>query len=597
MRKFDNERINHSTSRTFSSILKESANRRRFLQAGLTTTAAGLLSSKVGNKVLAQANELVGFEPVSRSEAATDWVAVSQDYEFDIVLPWGDPIEPAGPSFEHPVSSANQERQIGAGHDGMWFFQDEDADTGVLCLNHEFGSNDVVIGKSTPTSLEEVKASQHAHGVSVLDIEKVEGIWQVSNRGRSRRIHVNTPVEFSGPAKDSKLLDIANRPAQGTLNNCGSGPTPWNTYLTCEENVNGYFGSASGFTRSSELERYGFNAFGFLYGWHLYDERFDLAGEFAKTEPNRFGWVVEIDPFDSNVTPVKRTALGRFKHEAACTVVGKDNRVVVYMGDDQVFEYIYKFVGNEDYEVVIGRGESPLDHGRLYVARFDEDNTGEWLELTVEDPRLKMTLGSQDRVLTYARIAGELVGATAMDRPEWFSISADGQVYCSLTNNSNRTEAHVHAANPQAPNPDGHIIRFMDSGDHVGTTFTWEIFKLASSTHGTEESFSDPDCVYADPDGRLFILTDGGQQEGMNNQLLVANTHTGEVKRLLSGVPGCEITGITHTADRREYFVNVQHPGNGDFTMSDFPRIDSGYKVPRDATLVIRRKDGGVVGS
>ena len=626
MRDFDREVVNKSGNIPFSQIVKNAASRRQVLKAGAATSLVGFMSGSGLRTALAQGDEeepepLVGFTPLPRESATGNWLAISEDYEYDVVFPWGDPIQPDGPEFELPMTAENQEKQIGVGHDGMWFFSGDEPDTGILCLNHEFANHHALFGRRTAPyarNREETLVAQHAHGVSVLDVAKVEGVWQVVAGDHARRIHANTPVEFSGPAAQSALLalevedmgtdmdsdsdsdsDMSNeveRPPLGTLNNCGSGPTPWQTYLTCEENFQGYFGTRNAtWTPSAEQARYGFGRDGFGWRWHYYDSRFNLYREETLTESNRFGWVVEIDPFDPESTPVKRTALGRFKHEGACVTPGQDNRIVVYMGDDQGDEYIYKFVGNGDYISELARCESPLDNGKLYVARFNEDYTGDWLEMTEEDPVLRDSLGSQDRILTYARIAGKLLGATPMDRPEWITIAPNGEVYCALTNNSGRSEAN--RANPQAPNPDGHIIRLMDEDDHVGTSFTWDIFKLASSTHGTEESFSDPDCVYADPDGRLFILTDGTQQDTMNNQLLVADTTTGEIRRLFSGVRSCEITGITHNAERTEYFVNVQHPGNGNPGVSDFPRIESGFNTPRDATVVIRRKDGGIVGS
>ena len=196
--------------------------------------------------------------------------------------------------------------------------------------------------------------------------------------------------------------------------------------------------------------------------------------------------------------------------------------------------------------------------------------------------------------MTFARLAADELGATPMDRPEWTAVGPDGRVYCACTNNDARTS--TNNANPQAPNPDGHIIRWVDDDMHVGSTFEWDIFKLASSTHGTEESFSDPDSIYVDPDGRLFIGTDGGQQEGMNNQLLVADTVSGTVQRLFAGVTGDEVTGITMTPNRRTMFVNLQHVGGGNINQTNFPRMGD-HRVPRDATIVITRRDGGIVGS
>lgn len=580
-----------------NAIVAAAGNRRKFLQGGLSLLACGFVGGVSKNQLNAAEPGLLGFKPLIRENARGSWLGISPDYEFDILFPWGNPISPAGPSFSWPVKAADQSRQIGSGHDGIWFFPIKGSRRALLCLNHEFVSTAQVVGKAEPETTEDVRAVQNAHGVSVLAIEKSDGEWYTVESELSRRIHVNSPVVFSGPAAESDLLglDEGGQP-MGTLNNCGCGHTPWQTYLTCEENFHMYFGASDdGYSLTPELERYGFLLSGVGWNWHLFDDRFDLSNKATSTEPNRFGWVVEIDPFDATKEPVKRTALGRFKHEACEVVVGKGNRVVAYMGDDERFNYIYKFVGQEDLNEVLKRGESPLDSGTLYVAKFLDDYTGEWLELSEANPQLKAKMHTLDNILVFTRYAADIAGATPMDRPEWISVAADGHVYCALTNNSRRTEADL--ANPMAPNEYGHIIRWFDSDEHTGGTFDWDIFKIAKTTHNTEESFGSPDSIWIDPEGRLFIATDGGQADELNNQLLVADTYSGEIRRLFSGVPGCEVTGITATPDRKELFVNIQHPGNGDINESDFPRLDAKPTIPRDATIRIRRKDGGIVGT
>lgn len=267
------------------------------------------------------------------------------------------------------------------------------------------------------------------------------------------------------------------------------------------------------------------------------------------------------------------------------------------MGDDQRFDYCYKYVSDKSWSQAVENGESPLDEGSLYVARFNEDGTGEWLELTINNPVLANRFASQAEVLIYARVAADLLGATPMDRPEWTTIGKNGEVFWTCTNNSQRTE--TNAPNPQAPNSDGHIIRTTDSEDHLGTSFEWDIYLLASDTRGTEGVFTDPDLAYADEDGRLFIGTDGGQPDGLQDQLVVIDTtqETPEAKRLLVGVSSDEITGFTMTPDRRTAFVNIQHPGNGSPSSTNFPAGYDGMTIPRDCTLVITRKDGGIIGS
>jgi hypothetical protein len=621
----DEQSNNPSGNRPFEEILEKRLSRRQVMIGGLAAAASGFIAPVSGLAKNADfsgnylkhstpkgnpGTPLMNFEPVAVAKGGGQMPSISPDYEYQVLIPWGTPLKPGIPEYTgDPNSRPTAEEQaemVGIGHDGMWFFPEQargrqSSRSGILCINHEFGRNQHVLGKESPESLADVRLSQHAHGVSVVALQEQRGNWGVVYSKVNRRIHVNTPVEFSGPVVDSALgrdlLDLNARPsdAKGTVNNCSSGYTPWGTYLTCEENFNGYFGATGTWTPTEAQERYGFTEDGFGYGWEQYDERFDLSNPTYKNEDNRFGWVVEIDPNNPNRKPVKRTALGRFKHEGAEVTVGRGGRAVVYMGDDQRFDYIYKFVSAGNWKSMRARGMSPLDEGKLYVARFNDDGSGEWLELSIDNPLLATRFANQAEVLTYARLAADELGATPMDRPEWTSVAPDGSVFCTLTNNSRRTEAD--AANPLAPNPDGHIIRWKDSDEHTGTSFVWDIFIIAEDTHGSEDTFSDPDGIWADPDGRLFIETDGGQKDELNNQLLVADIKTGELRRLLTGVTDDEITGLTVTPDRRTLFCNTQHPGNGDPASTNFPADVDGVTIPRDCTLVVRRKDGGIVGS
>ncbi|MCY3883995.1 MAG: PhoX family phosphatase [Gammaproteobacteria bacterium] len=621
--------------RSFAEVLEVAVARRSVLQGGIGLAVVGIFGRPLSIRAQdsgdtnGETAPVIEFTPVTVQDAANQqhWPLISEDYDYDLILPWGEPIRPDGPAFTHPPSPDNQEVQIGIGHDGMWFFphpedipnedetsDDESTDTaddddetedlmntrGVLVINHEFGSNSRVLDSDLPSNLDEVRASQHAHGVSVVSVERIDGKWQIVESEKSRRIHVNTPVTFSGPAAEHDLLKNRNEyEPKGTLNNCANGFTPWGTYLTCEENFHQYFSETP---YSVENQRYGLTyTAGDSYGWFRRDSRFRLSSPLYPNEGNRFGWVVEIDPHDPNHVPVKHTALGRFRHEGAAVAVGQDDRIAVYMGDDTSNEYIYKYVNDESYKDVLEREESPLAAGQLYVARFDDDFTGEWLPLTLENEELADRFDDDADMLVHARIAADLLGATKMDRPEWITVAPNESVYCTLTGNSLKSEEN--AANPENPNDYGHIIRWKDADMHVGTTFEWDIFKLASSTQATEEMFGNPDGLYVDQDGRLFIQTDGGQGEGAReicNQLLVADTTSGDVYRLFTGVDDCEITGVAFTPDRKTMFINIQHPGWDNFETSlstqEFPGIE-GPNVPRDCTVVITRKDGGVVGS
>ncbi len=565
---------------------------------GSLVAAVGFLA---GCSVVPRSNppaRLVDFTPVPLSASDGKTIQIADEYELQVIVPWGEPLTAGAPAFSWPPSSEAQAQQIGTGHDGMTFFPlDEDGHHGLLALNHEYGLNRQVLGTKRPKTLEQVRASQHAHGVSIIELREADGAWRVvPQSGYARRIHVGTEIDMSGPVAGHALVaNRAENPVMGTLNNCANGETPWGTFLTCEENFNLYFGSTESFEPSERQRRYDLVGGAGYYGWHHFDPRFDLANEDYAHESNRFGWVVEIDPNDPTTRPVKRTALGRLKHEGATVVEAHDGRTVVYMGDDQRFEFIYKFVSSGDWRELRAAGASPLDEGTLYVARFDEDGRGAWLPLTIDDPVLAEAFEDQADVLVHARVAASLVGATPMDRPEWITVGPGGEVYCTLTNNVERDEPD--AANPTAPNPHGQIIRWWDDDGHLGTQFAWDHFLVCDDVYETEESLASPDGLWADPDGRLFICTDGKQLEGKPNQLLVADPFTGDLSRLLVGVTDCEITGLATTPDRRALFVNVQHPGNGNPKVTSFPAPDDGKTVPRDCTLVVRRKDGGVVGS
>ncbi|HEX2074290.1 MAG TPA: PhoX family phosphatase [Geodermatophilus sp.] len=625
---------NPSGTAHFSEIVSTRLTRRSVLAGGMLA-AAGFLTTSVVRAPAARAvpgaasaGPVLGFQPIPPSGA--DHVVVPPGYAARPFIPWGTPITGSFPAFvpgtpEEGVpggnTAAQQAEQVGMHHDGMTYFPlDEGADGnghGLLVLNHEYTDEfylhrgEFVAGYK-PTTAEGVRKSQNAHGVSVVEIRRSgSGEWQVERSHRNRRITANTPMSFSGPAAGHPLVrtkaDRGGTTPLGTINNCGNGETPWGTYLTCEENFNGYFRvDGNQPAKDAELQaRYGVG--GDRNGWAVHDPRFVVTTD-DPNEPNRFGWVVEIDPFDPGSTPVKRTALGRLKHEDATVHVAKNGRVVVYMGDDQVNEYVYKFVSALTVDQARDRGRSPLDEGTLYVARFHDDGSGDWLPLVQGSGELVERNGFKDQgdVLVKTRLAADLVGATPMDRPEWTAVDPrSGTVYVTLTNNGSRTT--VNRANPRLANKWGHIVRWdEDGGDHTATRFRWDLFLLAGpgggaegSTIDAEDAFGSPDGLWIDPDSRAWIQTDGTQPNGANNQMLVADASTPfdrepEVRRFLTGVVGCEVTGIATTPDRRTLFVNLQHPGEDGG--STWPELD-GITTPRSATVVITKDDGGVIGS
>jgi secreted PhoX family phosphatase len=467
---------------------------------------------------------------------------------------------------------------------------------------------------------DDIRKGKAAHGISVVEISDASGRWQiVKDSVYNRRITADTPMQITGPAAGHDLLKTAADPSGtrslGTWNNCGNGHTPWGTYLACEENFNGYFSSSDeAYQPSAELSRYGVSNSDWGYNWAAHDERFDISKH--PNEPNRAGYVVEIDPMDPTSTPKKRTALGRFKHENAEVVTAADGRIVVYMGDDERGEFMYKFISDGKY--VTGADNTDLlEDGTLYVAKFSDDGTGEWVELS--EAATGMT---KAEICIHTRMAASKVGATTMDRPEWIAANPlKAEAYCCLTNNRNRgvkpnaggDDTSVNGPNPREKNNYGQIVRWVpEGGDHGAAGFAWDLFVLAgnptvhddayagSANITAENMFNSPDGLKIDSQGLLWIQTDGnfsneGDFAGMgNNQMLVGDPATGEIRRFMVGPIMQEVTGITWSADRKTMFVGIQHPGEDDATASSWP--DGGASVPRSAVIAIRRDDGGLMG-
>jgi uncharacterized protein len=613
--------------------------RRLFMRGGVALAAGGLFSGLSGcaNTGMGGA-PLIGFKSVP--VGIQDRVIVPEGYSAQAMAPWGDPIGLAGnmPAFKGDATNTavEQEAQIGMHHDGIHYFPlAEGAEAnkrGLLVMNHEYTDDGLLHADGMKTwTPEKVKKAQAAHGVSVIEVRETAGNWEVIRPSRfARRFTANTPMTIAGPAAGHALMktaaDTSGTRSLGTLNNCGSGITPWGTYLTCEENFIGYF--SGGDTLSEHERRWGMRKGGWGYRWHEHDERFDATKN--PNEPNRFGWVVEIDPMDPTAAPIKRTAMGRAAHEGATTAVTKSGHAVVYMGEDARFEYIYKFVSERKIrpatatQTAAQANRNLLDDGILYVAKFNADGTGVWLPLIHGIGVLTTANGFRDQgdVVIRARQASDQLGATKMDRPEWIDVDKQGWVYCTLTNNSSRgadKQPAVDAAAPRANNTMGNIIRWKDTGDFDGDTFRWNHFVLAGDPQNTRadakgnikgDMFACPDGLWTDARGVLWIQTDMstsamGKDDLArmgNNAMLAADVTTGEIRRFLTGPAGCEITGATGTPDGKTMFINIQHPGESPSERSnpDAPTAISSWPFnsrPRSATVAIRRKDGGVVGT
>jgi hypothetical protein len=591
----DDNVSNSSDNATFEQVVADRMSRRGFLGGGLAAAAAvslgsvGELLKAVPASAKTKGGSLLGFQGIPVSTA--DAVVVPPGYTAEVLIAWGDPLS-KGPEFKPDGSNtaADQARQWGMHNDGVADFPIHGSTRGLLVQNHEYTDDVLLFPDGTADwNQEKTDKALNAHGVSVIEIAKQGGLghksgeWQVVRPSRyARRVTGMSPIDIGGPAAGDDRLKTSADPegtrVLGTLNNCAIGQTPWGTYLACEENFNGYFRKDG---PPTDLERrYGITPAGFGYLWHTVDQRFQV--DIEPNEPNRFGWVVEIDPFKPRSTPVKRTALGRLKHEGAWVQESKHGKIVVYMGDDEQFEYIYRYVSNLPWRTARRRDINPLDDGVLYVAKFKADGSGEWLPLTPDNPAL--ATWSLNDILINTRGAADAAGATKMDRPEWIDTFPEALTAIgTLTNNSRRgtgTNPATDAANPRAANAYGHIIRWRYRHDWTEATFKWDIFALAGDPSVTPpnpadkstivgDKYGSPDGIYVDPSGRVWIQTDvsgstinSGSYAGFgNNQMLCADPETRETRRFLVGPIGYEVTGVVVTPDQKTMFVGIQHPG------------------------------------
>jgi hypothetical protein len=611
---------------TFADVL---LSRRALMKAGLGAAALAAFPSCATRGT----SPRIGFTPVTAS--SEDALRVPPEYVATVLYRWGDPTGIAGamPEFRLDASNsaADQAVQAGMHHDGMHYFPlppgSRGSEHGVLAMNHEYADVRLMHTDEQKTwSAEKVAKSQATVGVSVIEVKLEAGRWQVVRPSRyARRITARTPCQVSGPAAGHALLrtaaDPSGRTVLGTFGGCAHGWTPWGTYLTCEENFQSMFVDRG--QVPPERRRFGFSAAGRNYRWHEHDERFDAAKH--GNEANRFGWVVEIDPFDPASAPVKRTAMGRMKHEGAACSVGPDGRLAFYMGDDQAFEYVYKFVPARPWNPRDrAANRDLLDEGTLYAARFNADGTGEWLPLVHGSGPVTVASGFRDQgeVVVKARLAADAVGATRMDRSEWIMPHpGTREVYCACTNNAARGRDRnegPNSANRRANNVMGHIVRWREaSDDPAATRFSWDVFVEAGDPAQPEphkkgnirgDIFGSPDGLWVDSMGTLWVQTDmttsllnkGDHANFGNNQMLAVDPATGLFRRFLTGPRGCEITGFHTTPDNRTAFVNIQHPGEGWTTdpreASNWPDYAPNGR-PRSATVVIRRKDGGIIGT
>ena len=553
---------------------------------------------------------------------------VAEGYDMQVVIRWGDPVLADAPAFDPDnLTAAAQEKQFGYNNDYLGLYPlpygGRGGDRFLLVANHEY-VNPQLMFAGLKSEHEKIRAQAEvemaAVGGSVVEIVREGGTWKVVPDSKfNRRLSVNTPMEVSGPAAGHDLLktsaDPDGRKVLGTLNNCAGGSTPWGTWLTCEENFNAFFGGDTAKLDPKVVKRYGLGHS--AYGWEHHAERFDMGKE--PNESNRFGWVVEIDPYEPGTPPVKRTALGRVKHEGCTYALAKDGRVVLYTGDDERFEYVYRFVTARPWNPTDrAANRNLLDEGTLSVARFDADGKVEWLPLVHGQGPLTAENGfaSQADILIKTRLAASLLKPTPMDRPEDIETNpVNGRVYVVLTNNSRRKPDEVDKANPRARNEHGHILEIAPKdGDHGSSEGTWSIFLLAGRPghdagaryhRATSEQgwLSCPDNIAFDSKGRIWIVTDGAPEAaGVADGVYGADTmgHGRALTRCFyQASTAAEVCGPIFTPDDRTFFLAVQHPGEGstfDKPSTRWPDFKDGMP-PRPAVVAITKKSGGTIGS
>jgi len=642
--------INPTDNRTMGEIIAARFSRRGFLKGSLAVSA---IAATVGPLAMiaaddARAAEGSAFKFDELEAGIDDKHHVAPGYDADVLLRWGDPLFADSPEFDPTKQSAEaQARQFGYNNDYVGYIPiDGSAEHGLLVVNHEYTNPHLMFpgivsivekdGKKkaevAPLSKEQVDVEMAAHGGTIVEIRKDGGKWQVVRDGKlNRRITSTTEMALSGPVAGHDRVktnaDASGTKVFGTINNCAGGVTPWGTYVMAEENIHGYFSGElpEGHKEAANYKRLGIPEGAYEWGAHY--DRFNLAKE--PNEPNRFGWIVEVDVNDPTSTPRKRTAMGRFKHEGAESIVAKDGRVVFYLGDDERFDYVYKFVTKGAFNANDhAANKDLLDDGTLHVAKFAEDGTVDWLPIVFGQGPLTAENGfaSQADVLIETRRAADLLGATKMDRPEDIQPNGvNGKVYVMLTNNSKRKADQVDAANPRAENAFGHIIEITETdGDFTAARGKWEVllkcgdpsvadvgatFSTATTANGW---FGMPDNCAVDSAGRLWVATDGQgpKATGRTDGLWAVDTEGAAraTSKLFFRVPiGAEMCGPLFAPDDQTAFVAVQHPGDGGEDWEGFGR-PSYYEDPstrwpdfkpdmpvRPAVVAITRQGGGKI--
>lgn len=653
---------NTSDNAYFGDVVRQAMSRRSMLRAaGVAVLAVGGGSALAA---CASGSKTAGTESPSAPVAPTppglnfnavapnkeDAVVIPDGYQQSVVISWGDPVLPGAPAFDvKNQSAAAQRQQFGFNNDFAGLLPIEGTpDHYLLVVNHEYTTERFMFpgyDEKNPTR-EQYETARAAHGLSVVEVHRTpDGLTPVMG-GYNRRITADSTFTLTGPAAGSEFVttaaDPTGRTVTGTVNNCSGGVTPWGTVLSGEENFNSYFGSVEGAEAPTAVDadrwkRYGIKMEPSERKWETFDARFDPTK--TPNEVNRFGYVVEINPWDPQSVPVKHSAMGRYKHEAANIYVTPDGTVVAYSGDDERFDYMYKFVSSKKIQpgrdaAAMAHNLTILDEGTLYVAKLSSDipadevdgsgtlprqgaftGSGTWIPLLRTDPggaaqSLVDGMSAQE-VAVFTRFAGDKAGATKMDRPEDFEANPiNGKLYVALTNNDQRGasgKAAADAANPRNDNKNGQILEITD--DHAGTSFTWDLLLVCGDPAAADTYFggfdkskvspiSCPDNIAFDKHGNLWIATDGNALGSNDGLFAVAldGPGRGETRQFLTVPIGAETCGPIVLDDL--VTVSVQHPGEHDDNsiddpLSSWPEGGNGTARP---SIVAVWKDGGNIG-
>lgn len=651
---FDDIPTNPNLGNTIGDVINARYGRRDIMKGVLGVSAVtalfGTSALISADKAIAATGSRYNFAEIEGGVDETHHVA--EGYDADVLLRWGDPIFADAPEFD-PMNQTPQAqlKQFGYNNDYVGFVAlNDDGTRGLLCVNHEYTNEEVMfpgLGRQDNADFagmtqDLVETEMAAHGGTVVEIlQDSNGKWSVvRNSTYNRRITpLTTAMEIDGPAAGHDRMktseDTSGTKVVGTINNCAGGITAWGTYLMAEENFHGYFWTdkkdADGKAilegpEAKSMKRYGTP--GGWYAWGKYFDRFNI--DLEPNESNRFGWIVEVDPLDPTSTPVKHTALGRFRHEGSESIIADNGHAVLYSGDDNRFDYVYKFVSKNKYNPHDRAANMKLySEGTLYVAKFNEDGTVDWMALTHGEGPLTEANGfaSQADVMIDTRLAADVLGATPMDRPEDVQPRADGKVYVMLTNNNQRKEGEENATNPRADNVFGHILEIAEAGgDHTAIKGEWEILvkcgdpavEEVGAQWNPETSkdgwFGSPDNCAIDRSGRLWVSTDQGSnwaKTGKADGLYGVETE-GELRgtsKLFFRVPiGAELCGPYFHDNEETLFLAVQHPatdGTKNYkgfekssTFEDpatrWPDFKDGVP-PRPSVLVVTKKGGGKI--